>query len=570
MSYLKELKNKPYYSLLAQRMANSLPHWSKARTDKYSNYQTIMSDMLEQFDALSLRSYRTFENQFHLESNIEYPVKYYKYQNSGEVYFEQNSNFFVAPPTSMQGSLFESIYQLERCSYSDLLDLNYTLPLEIDSITSSSPVIFLENKNCVFTSTSRGTYDGFKSNSTVTILVNTPVYLGFALIPKQEDSEIILENFYAKRRINNQDIYIYSLASICDYETNESLSTINLFPVHEHNFAGVYTPGLYRISMQLLSEDILNDYLVQVVVNHAFPSSNKKLFYNREHHTENKVYTSYLKLKNENLSIESFDLTENSTNMVLENFTLLNEFDESIIANSFTRHDDVLYVLENPEDADESSKIYVYDIFLHGAKDIYEDNDNYILDIVCDKFDYKPGDEIVLETRMIGNSPIKNLISLNLQYTCRDTEGNFYYLDSVGNRYPIEGSELDYPIEITRLIENDNEIKWKFTFPENEVGTFSFVCEGTVRTEVGIETLVLGKKIINLDYKIPYRTFELDKNYSGYEIGYNPDQKIILRNNANEECHLNFIRDGWIYDRPNNIVYTSINFDKLIATYGIQ
>jgi len=560
MSFYKELRKRPYYSLSAQKLANSFPDWSLARSDKHSNFQTIMSDMSEQFDMFSFLVHNNYNNQFYPEQDVTLPTYYYKYSDDGSVFFTVGTGTFNLPPSTVVGKIGATTYELTPCSYGDILDLGNRQYLSFEeSIDRDARVSVLEAKNAYGSNPYLGFFDSIKSKSEFILFIKEPIYLGFALIPKDETLEIVKEDFFAKRKNSaGKSAYIFGNAILAEYQTTANISLINLLPKYEHSFEGVIAPGIYVMKFDLLLESQLDNFYVQLVINNSFPSSRKKTLYTRNYTIENANKTSFMSIKDDSLVVESIDYVQETSDFVLDSYLLFDDNNETVYPSSFLKKEVIMYALENPSDSEEPSKLHMYDLFLHGAHSVYNDNTTYAMNVVCDKIDYKPGDEIYLETR-----PVEFLYGNKVRTFVMQVEniesGLKYYIGADGYNFAEEDPWDPGPVRTFDL--KNQEVRWKYTLPVDLVGTFVF-------TVFDVNTrLTIGKKIINVDYKVPYKSFILDANYTGYELGFNPDQELELTKSINEIKCLSFIKDGWIYDATSNAIYTNTEFDELVTGY---
>jgi hypothetical protein len=560
MSVYKELRKRPYYSLSAQKLANSFPDWSLARSDKHSNFQTIMSDMSEQLDMFSFLVHNNYNSQFHPEQDVTLPAYYYKYSDDGSVFFTTGAGSFNLPPVTVTGKLGATTYELTPCSYGDILDLSNRQFLTFEESIHREPrVSVLEAINANGSNPYIGFFDNVKSKSEFIIFVKEPIYLGFALVPKDETLAIVKEDFFAKRKNSaGRSAYIFGNAILTEYQTTNNVSVINMLPKYEHSFEGVIVPGMYVLKFDLLLESQLDNFYVQLVINNSFPSSRKKTLYSRNYTIENANKTAYMCIEDDYLIVQSIDYVEETTDFVLDSYLLFDDNNETVYPSSFLKKDVIMYALENPSDLEEPSKLHMYDLFLHGAHSIYNDNTTYAMNVVCDKIDYRPGDEIYLESR-----PVEFLYGNKLRKFVMEVEniesGLKNYIGADGNFFTEEDPWDPGPVRAFDL--KNQEVRWKYTLPTDVVGTFVF-------TVFDVDTrLIIGKKIINVDYKIPYKTFVLDANYTGYELGFNPDQELEVTKSINEIKHLSFMKDGWIYDATSNAIYTNVEFDELVTGY---
>ena len=76
-----------------------------------------------------------------------------------------------------------------------------------------------------------------------------------------------------------------------------------------------------------------------------------------------------------------------------------------------------------------------------------------------------------------------------------------------------------------------------------------------------------GVKLILVNYKAPYKIFDLVDDYNGWTLGTNPDNKIELTSAEGDVRILNFHKDGYFFDENTGVIWTNVASNSLIVEY---
>lgn len=140
--------NNYFYSDHTQSMANKLPSWTRARYDKYSNFQQLLNPIGEVLEKTQSFIDKTYESNLIQTVDLKELPFLYKYEldknTEFKTFFNQDgSNFFVQPDISgIQGITRFDLFASEN---NDIKSLYYTkIPTRIntDQIHVSENVIF--------------------------------------------------------------------------------------------------------------------------------------------------------------------------------------------------------------------------------------------------------------------------------------------------------------------------------------------------------------------------------------------------------------------------------------------
>lgn len=529
MNKFNETKTRPAYSYKIQRLANGLPSWTKARQDKHSNYQSILSDLNEQIEELTYYAKLSEKRQRLITSDIEESGSVYRYSNPNVPKTMLNNVITYTAPLLVEASddLTGENISLVKCPYPDIEDLNNRIDLAYKDYTASSIP-----------------YDVISINGDSTewlIYIKRNCYLGFELTPVG-DYTISPEDFYIKQ--NN--IYVYNVAYLYTYFRSPAQG-IRILPELAHNFLDPVTTGFYYLKFDMLSSELLSNFTISIVANNAF-SKDAKIEYNDIYADDILGADSYFKIDdNGYLEVIVKDYEGNKTDQTPEAYLLLNIEDEAASIQCWCKKEKMIYAL----DAD-GTTLYMYETFQDGNAYIYENNTDYILDIVCEKIDYKTGDEITLEVRstyVIPNFKIRQLRIKVENYESSES----YYINNDGD-HVTDGEEW-------RSIE-EQVIKWKFNI--DNLGSYRFTLEVL---DDDRNVITAGVKLIVVNYKAPYKIFDLGSDYSDWILGTNPDNKVELVSPEGDVAILNFHKDGYFFDEKTGFILTNVATDQLIVEY---
>lgn len=568
MNKYREIKTKPNYFYRAQKIANQLPAWTTARRDKHSNYQSIVSDLIEPLENLiyetKLASSRLLTKEYDTSDNLEL----YKFIASGLNVIERESKARYQLPTEVIGdnSVTGKVEVLVKCPHSDFLRLNDRQPLAIKSLTEKiAPLVVVETI----------------SDRKYLLLVKEDCYVNVSFFPK-DGSEIDISDFFVKMRNlqKNEDFrnaYMFGTMSLLNYANNTEVEKISILPEYHHSFRNPVTPGFYYLVIdEFLPQDI-SLFDISISFNFGYESS-KRSFYNAPYYTQDSSYNSYWEVEDDNLCLYSKNYTGEKEKQKLENYVLLDLPDivgdvTTVTPKTWVKKEMVLYTIPY----EQPNKLYLYDLFLEGNAYLYEDNYGDYIKLEIDQIDYKPGDEIAVETRpgdtyspqvirevrlRVENNQITDLVDVD-----EETEeiigafpNSFYYIDREGN---IVSEDAAW-----RKID-DQQIRWNLKL--DYLGSYKLTCEGFLDAKVGAgygSPVALTSKMLTVGYKDPFRVIDLGGDYSKWRLGINCNQEIELINpeNGNRKI-ISFYKDGYYFDDLNGTVWTNIPFESLTVGY---
>jgi hypothetical protein len=234
---------------------------------------------------------------------------------------------------------------------------------------------------------------------------------------------------------------------------------------------------------------------------------------------------------------------------------MLDENDSALSISSYVKRDMLMYALSD----EDGSKIYCYDLFLNGNSYIYENNENYLYEIVLNELDYKIGDQIVLESRQTKLFSTKRVRSIRLKVenyeSSGDPEYSPYYINESGDVFA-------NPDKAWRDVDS-YEKKWKFTI--DTIGSYRFTIEALYADTT---TAVVGVKLMLVNYKVPYKVFNLPNDYAGWNLGVSPDNKIELINpDDGARKIIEFYKDGYYFDEVTGNIWTNYPFTSISVEY---
>lgn len=539
MNKYSEVKTRPSYSYKVQKLANALPSWTTARKDKHSNYQSILSDLIDPItDLIGFTRNYNFK-MLATETDIFDSAKVYTYIIENAPKEQKESFTFFKAPISVtvdDSDLACNGYSLVECPNDSVEDLNNRLPLEVKSLIDKNPAVDIISQNGV--------------TKEICIFVKEICYLGIYL---SSVADIVPENFYMKQG----NTYSYSLVYLKNL-FNIPVQGFNLFPFRSHNFIDPVHPGIYYISFDLIEDTQLNDFTIEVYPNFSFPTADKNFFYDTyiDANSSKIVYTNingeYLELIEKNSKAHS---EFNNSLGAIDSFTMLDENDSALSISSYVKRDMLMYALSE----EDSSKLYCYDLFLNGNSYIYENNENYLYEIVLNELDYKIGDEIILESRQTKLFSTKKVRSIRLKVenyeSSGDPEYSPYYINESGDVFA-------NPDKAWRDVDT-YEKKWKFTI--ETIGSYRFTIEALYADTT---TAVVGVKLMLVNYKVPYKVFNLPNYYSGWNLGISPDNQIELINpDDGSRKIIEFYKDGYYFDQVTGNIWTNYPFTSISVEY---
>ena len=539
MNKYSEVKTRPSYSYKVQKLANALPSWTTARKDKHSNYQSVLSDLIDPITDLIAYTKNYTLRMLAVESDSFDSAKVYTYFVSEAPKEQYESYIRYKSPVSVtvaDSGVACNGYALVKNPNDNLEDLNNRLPLEIKSLTDKRAAVDVISYN--------------EETKEICIFVKEICYLGIYL---SSEEDLIPENFYMKQG----NTYSYSLVYLKNL-FNVPVQGFNMFPFRSQNFIDPVHPGVYYISFDLIEDTQLENFTIEVCPNYSFPTADKNFFYDTyiDANSSKIVYTNinqeYLEIVEKNATAHS---ELNNSLGALDSFTILDENDSSLSISSYIKQDMLMYAISD----DDASKLYCYDLFLNGNSYIYEDNENYLYEIVLNELDYKIGDEIILESRATKLFSTKKVRSIRLKVENYESSGDPEYSPYYINEY---GDVFANPDKAWRDVDN-LEKKWKFTI--DNIGSYRFTIECLFTDNTVFKA---GVKLMLVNYKVPYKVFDLGDDYSGWNLGISPDNKIeLISPDKSERKIIEFYKDGYFFDVDTGNIWTNYPFASINVEY---
>ena len=553
MNKYQEIRNRPRYSYKSQLYANDWPSWAKARDDKHSNYQTVLTDLssviLEAGNSVTIAKgkqfilpYDCFDTDLYynfFSSNLEY--------NQKETYRE-----FIKPTSVIANASFLSeplsLYPVQTLTLEDLAN---RLPLTIKSEEEDVPPISIIEDN----------FNVAWPNKKVFFTVNRRCYLSFCLVPKESlppGTELFNpEDFYYMERNKNGGISIFTRSFVylkkSDGSDIESMSILNL---ETADFTYPLIPGQYYLDFDLLKENQLDNFTIQLYANQAF-GIDKKVNIGPIIVTKDAfAVATYYRVSGEYLELVSKETVTDAGEEIQDNFMLLHYVDEDnlepIALESWAKKENILF-------GKVGNKLYLYDTFFEGSDYIYQNNDRYAFDLVCDQFNFKVDDEIYVETRLTSYPSYSDLTALRLRVNNKES-GEEYFVNAYGDTQATPWREFNIN---NTTIDDISMLKWKVSLPY--IGSYKFTLEGII----GDDSVTLAERIILVNYKIPFKVFTLSEDYEDYLLGVNPDGELELHDpDTGNIVLVKFWKDGYFFNEETGEIWTNTPFDSLTIGYG--
>jgi hypothetical protein len=553
MNKFNEIKGRPLYNYRIQEMANDLPFWSKARIDKHSNYQSILSDLLDPlFDLKNYTEVVALQQHPIFYSHDESDRVYQNLVINPESYITEGFNVMYKKPIGCTGVYEGQTYTLTEVQANSFADLNNRIMLTINNIYPKPYTLKVLTDNLE---------EDF--NKEIIFYVNDLSYIGFSMTPKEsfplDETPYLFSDFYLKEKTSAGDLYLFSTMTLSRYGGTD-LEKINIVPEKTLTFTYPLIKGLYKIKANLLDENQLKNYNLNLVHNLSFDSdiaaqgndiyttkSGNRFF--SFFKVENSYLINYLpnSLVDGNNALESYLLLDKNPNDQTEENPL-----ESLTPDSWIIKEKVLY-------AKKEDKLYLYNAMPSGSDYIYENNSKYIFDIVCEEIDYKTGDSIVLELR---KKTVSNTV-FNLRMKVNNSENDeVFYINQNGTIVNEHAAWRDY--RPTKVKDNALEaIAWDFNI--DNIGSYKFTLESLDESN---NLITVGAKILLVDYKYPFKVLDLGEDYSNWNLSLDPNQRIILTNHSEqEEKVISFIKDGYYFDEESASLWTNSLFSSITLMY---
>jgi len=554
MNKFIELQQAPAYSYKIQRQATLFPPNSQARNDKHSNYQSILSDLTFPLMQLQAEAAYNYVTQYINLCPIDATSKIYSYDTENPVrinyesVLEYESPVLVKTHTDLTGyneTLFGNVVY-------DKLELDSRLPLSIKSISPVDSALtaldVVDNK--------------------ILVWAKEKVYLGFKLIPKEGYIPERQDFYYRTENVVKDAFYFFGVAIIKN-SSGEIIDRSIITYERIIRFNSEFSAGLYEVSFEFIDPEQLSNFNIELIENFDFGKYDKRFVSGAvEFPGENrgKVALGAWSVgqvesdpDNDYLMLTvPDDILENASRNV-ETYTLIDENNDQIKISDWMFSNGIMYILEHPENIEENSKLYLFNSNIDGNQFVYEDNDKYFIDLVCDEYDYVPGDEITIETRI--TSLPADFKEKNLRLKIENAED----IDpSVGKYEPYYISQSGQPVDAAKawVTLGSQMIRWNFTL-EN-IGSYRISVEAINKETKEIFTA--GAKLITLKYKFPWKTFNLGENFSGFNLAINPNNVLELFN-GEARYAIEFHKDGYFFDSASGRIWTNVSTDHLEVMY---
>lgn len=555
MNKYNELKSKALYYQKAQQLTNDFPFSATPRKDRHSNYQSIISDLIDPAMDMSDYSNTLLSRMFFSVIDVDDTIRFYAYGAENLSKTEMNGSIIYADIQNIKTdtSVLPEETDLIKVQTFNEMDLRNRLPVAFkESIPKTFPFEVLETNGVEYL-----------------ISVKERCFLGFELSAGSEEA-FNAENFIYRHIATNGDQFsIYNIAMLKDMD-GFLIDRVLMLPSKCFLFEKHLDPGIYTLCFDLFSDRSLDSFGINICANVTYSKYSRRILAGPYYTEESGVSTGVVFFKiapnesdpdNDYLVMCDKPIRGTKGETTIETFTLLNEDNEHVTIDDWIAVEKVLYILSTPKDEmgvpTGNSKLYMYDLFFQGNDYVYKNNDKYIMDLVCEKIDYIPGDTVTIETRAksMWTDYTVNKMRLKVENSeDPDPETNTYYINVDGNVVSSEDAWRSY---------DSQEIRWEV--PLNNIGSYKFTCETYVNKS---EFAVAGVKLLTVMYKNPYKVMELDADYSTYNLGFSPDRRLQVVSLEESICKdLCFYRDGYYFDVANKYIWSNIQNDNLIVEY---
>jgi hypothetical protein len=554
MNRFIELHQAPFYSYKIQKQATLFPPNSQARNDKHSNYQSILSDLSSSILGLEAEAAYNYMTQYINLCPTDATSKIYCYSanNAPRINFESileyESPISVKTNTDLTG-YNEKLYG--NLVY-EKTELDGRLPLCLKSIgeTNSATAVLdvIDNK--------------------ILVWVKERAYVGMKLIPNEGYNPERQDFYYRTENVVKDAFYFFGVATIRN-SAGETIDRSLITYEQIIRFNSELPAGLYEFAFEFIDPEQLSNFSVEIIENFNFGKYEKRFVSGSvEFPGENRgtlivgawsVGSVESDPDNDYLMLTvPDDILENASRNV-ETYTLIDENNDQIKISDWMFSNGIIYVLEHFEDPEQNSKLHLFNSNIDGNQFVYEDNDKYFIDLVCDEYDYVPGDPITIETRITSlpaDFKDKNIrLKIENAEDIDPTVGKFepYYISQSGEA--IRGDKAWVSL-------GSQMIRWDFVL--DNIGSYRISVEA-INKETK-EVFTAGAKLITLKYKFPWKTFNLGENFSGYNLAINPDNVLELHGEDARHA-IEFHKDGYFFDATSGRIWTNTSTTQLVVEY---
>lgn len=565
MNRYQELITQPLYSYKVQEQLNTLPSFAKARTDKNSNYQSILNDLAVPILQFGQNAFIEVTSMRLDQAETNDSTEFFLYASPDPEKIISDTTFIYKVPKNV------SAYQFDGESDCNLI----TIPnMEKTDLTYRLPLLFKEKKEV---STSIEVLSAIERKEYL-LRVKNPCFIGFQLTPKS-GTTYKNSDFYYKFVRNNESFYSFSFAQILG-QNGIPMSDVLLMANEAFSFNKEFLPGIYTLKFSLLEDSQLDNFDIEIIENSFFDKSKKKKIFgaiqNFDSLRSDFENTMWVIEKtdngsdNEYLLLKAINALSDYEQVVHDAYTLLNEEDAIQVVDDWASVGKLLYTVKHPDSAEslDTTKLYLYDLYLTGNKFIYENNNNHFLDLVCEDIPFVAKDEehvekVTIETRV--TSLPSDIHTTRLRLKIKNSE----------NSDEITGEPIEYYINAEGEVVNEDEawiglgdqqLRWDLYL--DNIGSYKVICEALMHTnERGGSTVVeAGAKILTVKYKVPWKVFDLKTNYYGWKFGSDSNANLEFSNGVVKNV-LSFYKDGYYFDENSGQIWTNIECSKLLVEY---
>lgn len=537
-----------FYSEMTQQMANKLPDWSKARYDKYSNFQQLLNPLGENLEKIQDLIHKTFQSNTIQTANLKELPFLFKYELNKDFEFQNffnqdGSTYFVQPDiTGIQGITRFDLFTSEE---NTLNSLYYgKLPTRIDTIQEHIP-------DNIFV------YETIAKELAIPLDVTLTKVGGFVLYCTGVTTSIFkdLNNQYLflKCRVKGisawdgeqeEDIVIYNERYLFSRKMWKSIFSIEFFNLNEQvvNFKFLYMKepyGLMTDTKKMISFDGSSDRVIW-----SMDTRNDKTILQKKK-TIGEDAIDVLRFAGETELISEMALYD------IDGVNSLNLIDLAVDYNSnyiYGVDESYLYIFDKREPYPESLKK------IPGTNG----DADFVLHVNADEHYLDEDDSKEISLKCTQVNPGKRIVKYRLRV--RQPDSSIVYILKNGS-IETDGNKASIFIKQDRLILEDIANRFTATMPGEYIFELETMYQGGT-TSIDYGFLYIKKNCALAKYKLS-RILNETRPVS---IVIDTDQEVKIYSDSSVLHTLVFHKDGIIIDYSNKVIYsyeeyTSIDVD---------
>jgi len=547
-AFYSNKNNEFYYYSETQEVANYLPEWSRARYDKFSNFQQIVNGFGKYLHKLEKTIDLQTSNYFVQTSNMNELANVYKVQLDGSFEFKSNvkgdgEEYIVPPEVIARDNI--TIFSPEPSSSNSIDDFYYdTLPTRVESSKIKLDSLTLLDNTLIH-----------KTRRVVNVFTPYDSYIWFNFYNGSQFSTYLdgrlrsivcrVNGITTKRRVETEDIYLLENSS---YRTKLKYKKINYIEFINHDL-----DSNLDYSVTLHQEDssaLLDNYL------------------------------SYIDIEDQKKNTY-WSIAENSTGSVLQKKTLIGNSIEEVLSSRGAKEPRQEYQLYDTDEETpvilksivpdlfedyvygvDSSNLYIYDKreeYPKVIKELQKDGGSadMVLDINYTEAGLSTDDNIVSlqgVQKIVGRQITRYLIGV------KKPDGVVEYIKENGDIVSTNTDAAVYPSLATDQVKS-RSIEYELVLPGDYVFYLMAIYSSGERS---VDTKIVRslKKVALAKYKL--NRILLDNEVENMFIGN--DQQLKIHSSDGYLHTLELVRDNVLIDFSNKTFYFNYKYGSVDIT----